>query len=402
MFRRLFILGGRVLAGAASIIAQPALCQDLAITNVNLHTAPDAAPIAAATIVLREGRVAAIGTGLDTGQLAVLDGQGRAATAGLWNCHVHLTDPALADDPGAVLGAMLLRYGFTSIVDTGSELGATLRIATNIAAGRFAGPRIITAGGSLVYKDGTPVYLPDIELPEVATPQEAARLVKRVLDDGADGIKIFSGSFKSPSETVLLPPGVIRAVTAQAHARGSFVIAHPTDRDGLTNAVRNGVDVLAHTAPPAGPLGPELTQQMLQSRVALIPTLKLWSWELARNDVPARQITAYQKAGVDQLGEYFAAGGEILFGTDVGYMRDYDTTEELEMMRRAGLGFRDILAALTTSPAQRFVGESGTIEPGAPGDIVIFRRNPANDVTAFAEVAYTIRLGRVVYAGALR
>ena len=113
--------------------------------------------------------------------------------------------------------------------------------------------------------------------------------------------------------------------------------------------------------------------------------------------MPAAQTAAFQHAGVEQLREYFTAGGEILFGTDVGYMRDYDTHEEFAMMRRAGLGFRDILAALTTNPARRFAGEDGVVEPGARGDVVVFSRDPADDPTAFAEVAYTVREGRIVY-----
>jgi imidazolonepropionase-like amidohydrolase len=175
------------------------------------------------------------------------------------------------------------------------------------------------------------------------------------------------------------------------------VIAHPTDRNGLVNAVENGVDALAHTAPPAGALGPELIDRMLKGRVALVPTLKLWSWELARSNVPAAQISAFQNAGVDQLREYAAAGGEILFGTDVGYMRDYDTTEEFEMMHRAGLTFGDVLASLTTHPARRFAGESGVLEPGAPGDVVVFTADPAAEPTAWSQVRYTVRGGQTVY-----
>jgi imidazolonepropionase-like amidohydrolase len=72
------------------------------------------------------------------------------------------------------------------------------------------------------------------------------------------------------------------------------------------------------------------------------------------------------------------------------------------MMRRAGLEFRDVLAALTTLPARRFSADSGTLEPGALGDVVIFHRDPAEDVTAFAEVAYTVRGGRVVHGGPVR
>jgi imidazolonepropionase-like amidohydrolase len=310
---------------------------------------------------------------------------------------VHFTDPELSTDAALVLRDMLLRYGFTSVVDTGSVLSDTQRLAAAIEAGRLEGPRIITASGSLVYTDGTPSYLPGIKLPEVASAAAATPMVNSVLDAGADGIKIFSGSFQASRPTVLLPPDVIAAITAAAHARGSFVVSHPTDLPGLMNAVQNGVDVLAHTAPAAGALGPEVIDTMLAAGVALIPTLKLWSWELGRGGAPEAALRAFQNAGVDQLRAYSAAGGEILLGTDVGYMRDYDTTEELEMMRRAGLTFRDILASLTTNPARRFAAESGVVEPGAPGDLVIFAADPTDDPTVLSNVRYTVRGGRIAY-----
>ena len=189
------------------IAARPVEGQNLAIVHVSLQPAPDAARIDDATVVIRDGRVAAVGRRLSAGDLPVLDGGGRVATAGLWNSHVHLTDPALADNAESVLREMLLRYGFTSALDTGSPLDDTLQLAAEIEAGRLAGPRIVTASGSLVYANGTPAYLPDVRLPELSTPGEAALLVNGFLDQGADGIKIFSGSFKSATETVLLPPG---------------------------------------------------------------------------------------------------------------------------------------------------------------------------------------------------
>ena len=148
------------------------------------------------------------------------------ATAGLWNCHVHLIDPALTDDAPAVLKDMLLRYGFTNVVDTGSDLGATRRLSSEIEAGPMAGPRIVTANGSF--------------------------------------------------------------------------------------------------------------------------------------DVAPAEVAAFQQAGVGQLREYAAAGGEIAFGTDMSYMRDYDTAEEFEMMRQAGVGFRETprLAHHGTGPALRRRGGS--------------------------------------------
>jgi imidazolonepropionase-like amidohydrolase len=99
------------------------------------------------------------------------------------------------------------------------------------------------------------------------------------------------------------------------------------------------------------------------------------------------------------LRTYFKLGGQILFGTDVGYLSDLDPTREYELMGEAGLGWRDTLAALTTNPATRF-GESrrrGQIAKGMDADLVVLRTDPATDIRAFADVRYTIRDGKVVF-----
>jgi imidazolonepropionase-like amidohydrolase len=385
-----------VLAAIATLPTELG-AQDLAITNVRLYPSPGAAPIDPATILIRAGTVVAVGRGLASDNLSVLDGGGRAATAGLWNSHVHFMDPELRTNAAAIVRDMLLRYGFTSVVDTGSVPEDTRRLVAAIERGELDGPRVVTASGGFVFTGGTPSYLPGMRLPELAAPADAKPAIDALLDAGEDGIKIFSGSFITPTETILMPPDIIRAVTVAAHARGSFVVAHPTNREGFVNAVENGVDVLAHTAPSAGVLGAELVAAMREREIALIPTLKLWSWELRRANVPEPALREFQSAGVAQTAEYFKAGGEILFGTDVGYMRDYDTAEEFTMLRRVGMSFDAVLTTLTTAPARRFARASGAVEPGSPGDIVIFADDPAADVTAFARVAFTIRGGRVVY-----
>ncbi|MBI4468590.1 MAG: hypothetical protein HY650_04620 [Acidobacteria bacterium] len=45
----------------------------------------------------------------------------------------------------------------------------------------------------------------------------------------------------------------------------------------------------------------------------------------------------------------------ILFGTGVGAgVDDYDPSDEYTLMAEAGMTFRQILASLTTVPAERF------------------------------------------------
>ncbi|MEM7277986.1 MAG: amidohydrolase family protein, partial [Pseudomonadota bacterium] len=374
---------------------------ELTIINAHVYPGPGEPPIEGANISISDGRISAIYSGTPINSTKTIDAGGRTVTAGLWNSHVHFTDPRIRHSAEQMVRDMFLRYGFTTVIDAGSELEDTLTLKKRIDEGELAGPRILTANGSFVFTDGTPSYLPDVRLPEVNHPLQAEPMVAEVLESGANGIKIFSGSFQGPRDPIYLPPKIIRAIADAAHARKSFVMSHPTDRTGLINAVENGVDVLAHTAPQAGLFGRDLVATMKRNNVAVVPTLTLWRIELERAGVKREDALAFQSMGVRQLSEYVGAGGEILFGTDVGYIDVFDTAEELQLMHAAGMTFDAILAAMTTVPANRFLRENARLAEGEPADIVIFASSPAQDVTAFSEVAYTIKAGRVVYQNQL-
>jgi imidazolonepropionase-like amidohydrolase len=99
------------------------------------------------------------------------------------------------------------------------------------------------------------------------------------------------------------------------------------------------------------------------------------------------------------LGAFSRAGGQVLFGTDVGYIQQFDTSEEFKWMSRGGMSFQAILASLTTNPAERFgyARHSGRIARGFDADLVVLGADPAKDVSAFSKVRYTIRGGEVIF-----
>ena len=381
---------------------------DLLITNARVYSAPGEPAFENQTLVINSGRISAIRTtGLGDGQIdarQTIDAQGMTVSAGLWNSHVHFTSERLADDPQAVINNMLLRYGFTHVVDTGSILPQTLGLRSAIAGGELRGPQIVLANGSFVYTDGTPSYLPGIKLPEVSSVAAAAPMVNATLDAGADGIKIFSGSFMSPTHTIHLPTDIIQAITQAAKAKDRFVMAHPTTIRGLTNAVRGGVDVIAHTTAPEVEVPPEVLNLMRQQNTALIPTLALWRYEMEKFNASPEQAEFMENAAVSQLGALHAAGVEILFGTDVGYKTEFDTAAEYKLMGEAGMDWPAIHHSLTVGPAKRFgkfVGDQevlSRVSVGAPAHLVLLEGDPAIDIEALSRVAFTIVSGDVVYA----
>jgi len=68
-------------------------------------------------------------------------------------------------------------------------------------------------------------------------------------------------------------------------------------------------------------------------------------------------------------------------------------------MAAAGMGWRQILASLTTAPAQRF-GQSaqrGRLAEGLAGDLVMLGSDPQVSPEAFADVQLTVRDGRILH-----
>ena len=394
-----------------AVIAQastPVLEADVILTDVKIYASPSSPPMPKGTVWIEDGRIVRIAPRLELGldhEALVVHGEGRTLVAGFWNSHVHFTPPSWTDPRGQndeqvtmLMTDMLLRYGFTSVVDTGSDPAWLTELKKRIESG-LLGPRILAAVGSFVGENASPAYL-DFKLPELATPKQAEEATREALRWDPEGIKIFTGSFTGPGQALHMSQPVVDTITRTAHADDVWVIAHPQSLRGMELAVDGDVDILAHTAPDAGPLSAALVKKMVDRGVALIPTLQLWRFELSRGGVPAEVVDRFQGVGVLQLRDFAAAGGEVLFGTDVGYMNTFDPTEEYQKMAEAGLDFRAILAALTTAPARRFLGGSktiGTVSEGEPADLVLLAGDPADDPSAFARVDLVLRDGRVMY-----
>jgi imidazolonepropionase-like amidohydrolase len=134
--------------------------------------------------------------------------------------------------------------------------------------------------------------------------------------------------------------------------------------------------------------------------MALIPTLTLFDFEARKGKSSDQEREAWIAKMVAELRAYSQGGGDILFGTDIGYIDHFDTALEFTLMSQAGLNFREILASLTTNPARRFgySEHNGVIAKGMKADLVILHADPAHDAAAFSKVRYTIRNGSVIYS----
>jgi imidazolonepropionase-like amidohydrolase len=395
-----------------------ALGADVAVLHgAKIYTRPDVDPIVNGVVVIRDGRIAEVGpkeaVQLPAGASAS-NCDGGVITAGFQNSHVHFTeskwDQAAEQDAKQLstnLTAMLNRYGFTTVVDTASDVLNTVALRKRIESGEVRGPRIFTAGWALYPPNGIPFYLSSLppsvlkQLRQPATADAAIANVRDNIKQGADITKLFIATPQADNSIRYMPKEVAAAAAAETHRRSRLVFAHPTNVEGIRAAMAAGVDVLAHTTLGNQKLlwEPDLVQEMITHDLAVVPTLKLWQYEMTRARAPEKIITLAVGDTLQQLEAFSEAGGQVLFGTDVGYMTDYDPTDEYVLMLKAGLTSMQILASLTTAPAARFKEDArrGKVAPGMDADLVVLEADPAQDVRNFAQARCVLRHGVPIY-----
>lgn len=391
-------------------MASTAAAAELLITGAKVYPAPGVAPIDNAAVLVRDDRIVAVGPAAEVvaGEDAtVIDAGGGVVLAGFWNSHVHFTEPKWAGAAAlpaprlqSQLQEMLVRYGFTSVVDTGSDPRDTGPLRARIESGEIAGPRILMAMSPLYPPDGVPYYVRDALPPELlpllsqpSTPAEAAAIVRANLAGDGDVVKLFTGSWvERGGPAKPMPVEIATAAVEEAHRHGALVFTHPSDVRGLEVALESGVDVLAHSVEELDGFKPSHLQRMRERGMVMVPTLKLFSVN------PEPKLAAI----VREVGDYQRLGGEIWFGTDVGYIEDYDPALEFALLRRAGLSFDQILAALTTAPASRLPGGDGRgrVESGMVADLVVLEGDPARDPEAWTQVRYVFRNGQRIFEAA--
>jgi hypothetical protein len=285
-----------------------------------------------------------IGTLLPGGGGSGGGGAGAGGAAWLWppvvDSHVHLTYWPVAD--------LLAKAGIAAAVDLAAPAvrsDVRLRVISS-------GPMLTSPGGYPLDSWGADGY--GIGCADAACVTAA---VDRLARQGAGVIKLALDEDG-------LDPALVGAAVAAAHARRLRVAVHAlTDRSARL-AGEAGVDLLAHT--PVEPLRPE--------------TIAAW-----RGRAVISTLAAFGggPAAVANLRALRAAGATVLYGTDLGNLRDAGpSAAELALLRAAGLDDAAIAEAMTTAPARYWSLPFGTVAAGAEASLLVLDRDPRVDATA--------------------
>lgn len=269
--------------------------------------------------------------------------------------HVHLM----------IVGPDALRdTAIAGVVDLGGPLDTIAAFAR-----RGGMPKISFAGSFLTAPGGYPVgrawaapgsaheLAADAGDGRAALPTSAETAVAEQLAFGASVIKVALNAAAGP----VFDTATLAAIVANAHAHGLPVVAHVEGEGMSRRAIDAGVDALAHT-----PFTERLDDALITRAVA---AGQCW--------ISTLFVTGYGQPAVetdialDNLRRFHAAGGRVLYGTDLGNGEQPlgVNPTELALLLEAGLGASELIASITDAwPATGVIDHHGvaTFVPGPP------------------------------------
>jgi len=257
----------------AATYAQRVVDRGTVIENVTLISPERSTPLLHADVVIRDGRIAEIGTNLVAGPHARrIEGSGRFLIPGLIDSHVHAGHSAALDDDAidahpelwaAYRGQVpraYLAFGFTSIVDLDLAHGDQAWFE-----GTPLHPHFYSCGGGIKVAGGYMAFnVPSLSSPNfpnlVYEPKEAEhwpksldpgsytaeRAASSAADAGAICVKAFVESGFGMFNWPYLHTETLKKIQTATRQRKLVLMVHATSVDSWKSAIDAHVDIIAH------------------------------------------------------------------------------------------------------------------------------------------------------------
>lgn len=351
-----------------------------------------------------------------------IDLSGKTVLPGLIDMHVHLDSNPLfggytglqfTDSFWAIQGTAnaraMLRAGFTTIRNVGSDNYADVGYKQAIEEGLIVGPRIVPAAHALGATGGhcDSTYLPpSFKAKGVAVgdgPQELRRIVREQRKYGAEVIKICAtgGVFSRNTEPgqQQLSEEEMRAIADEAHQWGLKVAAHAHGAAGIKAAIRAGIDTIEH----ASLVDDEGIKLAVARKQPVWFSMDIYNTDytqaegkkngvLEDNLRKDREVAQIQR---DNFRKAHAAGVRMVFGSDAGVMPHGTAAGQFKYMVQYGMTPMEAIRAATLNAAEALgrTKDVGAIEVGRYGDLIAVAGDPLADVTVLTRVTDVIKGG---------
>jgi hypothetical protein len=390
------------------------------------------------TVSVRNGAIAAV---RDTRPGDDRAYRGCVVAPGLIDSHQHL--PPLTPLKLTGLFCLLnLLHGVTSVLEAGDSDGMAVAAARRlIVDGVLPGPRIATVGPFIARP---PLQWPNTVL--VTDPVHPDLIVQAAIDRGAQMIKLYEGLTRSDIDGLAsaaatrelraighVPAGLniedagvpevqhlLGVPTAESQGRAEGLLQrfgdwHAVDDARLDAVVEASVGKqIRHT--PTLVVGEGILRARERNRDSpLLPRLYpelVWDPEkgiTTYRDAPPRDIARLRDSLAVKLAlvrRLHLAGVDLYVGTDVPQpfvVPGASVQREMQIFVQAGIPAAAVMRIATVAAGKRLgVPGLGTLSAGAPADLLVLGRDPAQDITALDTLRAVVSGGRLLEVGVLR
>jgi imidazolonepropionase-like amidohydrolase len=383
-----------------------------------------AAAIENGVLVVRDGRIEAVGTSDSVtvpADAEQIDVSGRTLMPGMVNAHGHVNNIEGLDQVDYTeaqverqLG-LYARYGVTTVFSLGGDGPESMTVRDRQDSTDLEQARIYVAGNIVTGP----------------SPEEAREQVAEVAASGADVVKIriddnLGSGTKMTQETY-------QAVIEAAHEHGLKLTAHMYYLEDAKGLLEAGADLLAHSVRDVA-VDDELVTLLRETGVCYCPTLMRevstfayesrpdWfddeffskevdpaviaaldseAWRERSSSASAQTYKAQLEVAKANLKTLSDAGIPIAMGTDTGpaaRFQGYFEHGELALMVEAGLTPMQAIVASTSSAAQcmEVDADLGSLEAGKWADFLVLGANPLDDIANTKTLETVYVAGNVV------
>lgn len=390
----------------------------------------------------------------------VIDGTGKYVMPGMTDGHIHFcqtgglyTRPDGYDfnhiKPYKIereeafnsAGDFLQRYlkaGITTVADVGGPFSNF--VIRDSVSKQLLSPTVLVTGSLFSMVEDKPLDNGDAPIVKTTTIAAADSLMDRLLARRPDYIKIWYIVTPDLPADKTLP--IVQHIARRTHDAKLKLAVHATQHKTAELAVDAGADLLVHSVDDEV-ISDQLLKKLVANKVSYNPTFLVHRGDdgvllgnfspdpndlhyanpffygtlmdpehMAEKDLPKvfgsvrSRKEAFVKRGRIQdsimrinLKKVYDAGVNVVAGTDAGNpgtMHASSFVRELEAMKTAGLTNANVLKTATLNPANCFGMNTGLLAKGKNADIIIFSKNPLEDISVLRAPEYVIKSGIVV------
>jgi imidazolonepropionase-like amidohydrolase len=390
-------------------IASPPANNMIAITNVTLIDGLGKEPVTDAVVLISGNKIEAVGAAADVkipSEAKVVDAAGHSVLPGLVDSHFHIG----SGETMYKIPSLFLSHGVT----TARDPGRPIEDYNPIRSSNPHVPRLFLTGPH--FDQNPPAWPKNATV--IESPAHAAAAVRKYVDQGASGIKVY---FRLSLDS-------IRTTCKTAHALGIPVTAHLEliDADVAIEAGLNGIEHVTsfgtaladHESAEAfrGAVSLDndarqdgryrlwaeinfddndrvkpLVDLIIAKGVFVSPTLATFERRAGGKKTPEFQVRGFKQM-MRFVGLCHSKGATIVTGSHT-WSRHVELgwafQREMELLVESGLSPLEVISASTINNA-RFLGcaeRLGTLEAGKLADLILAKGRPDQDIRAMYDIS---------------